>query len=253
MIVIIMAGGLGKRMESDLPKVLHQVVEPSNINTKYPMLIHVINTSIKLNPTKIFVVVGKYKNIIEETINKYMGSNNLIEYVIQEPALGTAHAIRCSLSSISNYCGEKALILSGDVPLISINTLKGLDGNKNKLLITELENPYGCGRILLNSENKIIGIKEEKDCEGDEKKIKLVNCGIYCINVKHLIELIPQINNNNKSQEYYLTDIIDLMVKNNIDIETYELEKTSQWEIKNVNTKKDLEELNDYITKMNIV
>lgn len=259
MIVIIMAGGLGKRMESDLPKVLHQVVEPSNINTKYPMLVHVLNTSKKLNPTKIFVVVGKYKNIIEETINKYINSNdNLIEYVIQEPALGTAHAINCTLPQISKYINDRAIILSGDVPLISINTLRGLDGETNKLLITELANPYGCGRILFDnlidtSTKKIIGIREEKDCNDEEKKINFVNCGIYQISVRDLLNLIPLIGNENKSSEYYLTDIIYLMIQNSISIDTHQLEKNSQWEIKNVNTKKDLEYLNEYIKNMNII
>lgn len=258
MIVIIMAGGLGKRMESDLPKVLHQVVDPSNINDEYPMLIHVLNTSIKLNPKKIFVVVGKYKNIIEETINKYIKNNVLIEYVMQEPVLGTAHAIKCTLPQISKYINEKAIILSGDVPLISINTLNGLDGETNKLLITELDNPYGCGRILFNNAistkiNKIIGIREEKDCSDEERKINFVNCGIYQIAVRDLMDLIPLIGNENKSNEYYLTDIIYLMIQNSIPIDTYLLAKHSQWEIKNVNTKNDLEYLNDYIKNMNIV
>lgn len=253
MIVIIMAGGLGKRMESDLPKVLHQVMEPSNINIKYPMLVHVLNTSIKLNPTKIFVIVGKYKNIIEETINKYIKTDNLIDYVIQEPALGTAHAIKCSLPQISKFMDEKAIILSGDVPLISIDTLRGLDGETNKLLITELENPYGCGRILFDNTNKIIGIREEKDCSNEERKINFVNCGIYQIAVKDLVDLIPLIGNENKSNEYYLTDIIYLMIQKSIPIDTHKLEKYSQWEIKNVNTKKDLEYLNEYIEKMNII
>ncbi len=256
MIIIIMAGGLGKRMESNLPKVLHQVVEPSNINIEYPMLVHVLNTSIKLNPTKIFVIVGKYKNIIQETINKYIKINNLIEYVIQEPALGTAHAIKCTLPFISQYIDEKAIILSGDVPLISINTLKGLYGETNKLLITELDNPYGCGRILFDNimdTNKIIGIREEKDCSDEERKINFVNCGIYQIAVRDLINLIPLIGNKNKSTEYYLTDIIYLMIQNSIPIDTFILEKYSQWEIKNINTKKDLEYLNEYIKNMNVV
>lgn len=250
MIVIIMAGGLGKRMESDLPKVLHNVVSPSNIDIEKPMLIHVINTSIKLNPTKIFIIVGKYKKIIQDTINKHINMNelnNLIEFVIQEPALGTGHAIKCVIPYMLTYLNERAIILSGDVPLISIETLRGLDGETNKLLITELDNPYGCGRILFDTMNKIIGIKEEKDCNDDEKKINFVNCGIYQIAVKDLVNLIPLIGNENKSKEYYLTDIIYLMIQNFISIDTFVLERHSQWEIKNVNTKKDLEMLNEYI------
>lgn len=248
MIVIIMAGGLGKRMESDLPKVLHQVICSTDTNISYPMIVHVIKTSINLGVKKIFIIVGKYKNIIKNTIEEYFGlTNDLIEYVEQEPALGTGHAIKCALPSISNYINDKALILSGDVPLISTSTLSGLDGDINKLLITELTNPFGCGRILFNDNGNMIGIREEKDCDEDEKKIKFVNCGIYQIKVKDLINLIPLINNKNKSNEYYLTDIIGLMISNSIEIETFILNNELQYEIKNVNTKKDLEELNDYI------
>jgi len=244
-----MAGGLGKRMESELPKVLHQVVYPLDITKSFPMIVHIINTSIKIGANKIFVIVGKYKDIIKKTIDEYIEITDFIEYIEQEPALGTGHAIKCALPSLSEYMDERALILSGDVPLISLSTLTSLNDNKNKILITELSNPYGCGRILFDKLNsdKIIGIREEKDCNEDEKNIKFVNCGIYQIKVSELIELIPLINNNNKSNEYYLTDIIGLMIGKSIQIETFVLEKELQYEIKNVNTKKDLEELNEYI------
>lgn len=258
--VIIMAGGMGKRMGSDLPKVLHMVTHPIKKNLKYPMIVHVLFTAFKLNPKKIFIVVGKYKEIISNTINSFLeledfglALNNIIEYVNQENAMGTGHAIKCCLdnSSLSNDLDSKTLILSGDVPLISLETLMGLGlkeiNSNNKLLVTKLLNPFGCGRILTNDFNNIIGIKEEKDCGEIEKQINMVNCGIYQIKTKNLYDLIPLINNNNKSGEYYLTDIIDLMVKNNICIETFELETNKQWEIKNVNTKKDLEELNEFI------
>jgi bifunctional N-acetylglucosamine-1-phosphate-uridyltransferase/glucosamine-1-phosphate-acetyltransferase GlmU-like protein len=251
-----MAGGMGKRMGSDLPKVLHHVVSPTNLNISYPMLIHVILTSTKLNPSKIFVIVGKFRNIITDTINQYIemgliSNHDIIEYIDQEEALGTGHAIKCTLPFIQNYLEEKAIILSGDVPLISLNTLNNLNGSNNKLLITELDEPFGCGRIIFNQHNNIEGIVEEKDCNNQEKNIKFVNCGIYQIAVKDLINLIPLIQNNNNSQEYYLTDIVGLMIQNNISIDTYLLDKGFQWEIKNVNTKKDLEELNNFIYMMN--
>lgn len=213
------------------------------------MIVHVIKTSLDLGVSKIFIVVGKYKNIIKDTIDVFIENSSIIEYVEQEPALGTGHAIKCTLPFIEKYSNERALILSGDVPLISKSTLKGLDGNVNKLLITELDEPFGCGRILFDN-NKMIGIREEKDCSEDERKINFVNCGIYQISVMDLINLVPSIKNENKSNEYYLTDIIGLMIKNSILVDTHILEKEIQWEIKNVNTKKDLEGLNEYIKKM---
>ena len=249
-----MAGGLGKRMESELPKVLHKVCLKSNPETVYPMLIHVLITALKLNPEKIFIVVGKFKTIIKETIENHIQSNILdnniqIEYINQEIAQGTGDAIECTLPYISEYLDSNALILSGDVPLISINTLYNLNTNTNKILITELEEPYGCGRIIWNQKGNIIDIIEEKDCTDLQKIIKYVNCGIYQIAVKDLLNLIPLISNNNKSKEYYLTDIIGLMISNDIFIDNYILEKSEQYEIKNVNTKKDLEELNNFIKK----
>lgn len=257
MIVIIMAGGMGKRMGSDLPKVLHNVVSPEDNNLIFPMLVHVVLTATKLNPLKIFIVVGKFRQIITNTIREYVEKNfitnpELIEYIDQDVPLGTGHAIKCTIPFIIPYSNENTLILSGDVPLISSNTLKNLDDSENKLLVTELANPYGCGRILLNRLGQIEGIREEKDCGEDEKQIKLVNCGIYQIKTKDLVDLIPLITNSNKAQEYYLTDIIQLMIQHNIKIQTLLLEKSNQWEIKNVNTQQDLFELNEFICKKQI-
>jgi UDP-N-acetylglucosamine diphosphorylase/glucosamine-1-phosphate N-acetyltransferase len=248
MIVLIMAGGLGKRMESHLPKVLHKV-------NNYPMIVNVIKTAILLNPEKIYIIVGKYKDIIDSTILEYLSENDYlkIDYVIQEEALGTGHAINCSLNKISNYNDNKCIILSGDVPLISQETLQYLiDGNDDKMLITELENPSACGRIIFN-DNKVIQIIEEKECSDEEKEIKYVNCGIYQISVINLLKYIPLINNNNKANEYYLTDIVDLMNSNNNNIGYYILPQDKQYEIKNVNTKHDLINLNHFIENNNII
>ena len=170
MIVLIMAGGLGKRMESDLPKVLHKVNVPNTTNLErsnvlsYPMIIHVIKKALTINPEKIFIIVGKYKDIIKKTIDEYINLNiinnpELIDYILQEESLGTGHAIYCTLPKIKEYYNTKALILSGDVPLISTETLFNLIDDENRLLITELENPSGCGRIIMKDDS-IINITE---------------------------------------------------------------------------------------------
>lgn len=261
MIVIIMAGGLGKRMESDLPKVLHKVygfIEQNNINDtcvsnhvyedySKPMIVHVINSALKFNPKKIFIIVGSYKEIIQKTIDQYIEPNDIIEYVIQEQALGTGHAVKCCLPRLIDYPDSQTLILSGDVPLISSDTIKKLTNNSNKLLVTKLSNPFGCGRIILDKDDRLVKIIEEKDCDETQKLINLVNCGIYQINSNVLIELLPKITNNNKANEYYLTDIISLMIEFGIEIGFCELEECKQYEIKNVNTKKDLDELNKFL------
>lgn len=242
-----MAGGLGKRMESDLPKVLHKV-------SNYPMIVHVIKTALQLSPDKIFIIVGKYKSIIDEHIGKYLTKEEYskINYVIQEKALGTGHAIFCSLKTISKYIDDRVIILSGDVPLISLDTLTNLiDDDQDKMLITELNNPAACGRIIFNDNKMHVSeIVEEKECTEEQKLIKFVNCGIYQISVTNLLKFIPLITNENKAKEYYLTDIVDLMKKYNKQIGFYSLPKDNQFEIKNVNTKNDLANLNIMIEEM---
>ncbi len=252
MIILIMAGGLGKRMGSDIPKVCHKVVSLDCQYKSKPMIVQVILTALKLNPQKIFVIVGKFRELIENTIKEYLEVEQfqLLDWVIQEEALGTGHAILCSLPQISQFPNTNTLILSGDVPLISERTLSNLNGNTNKLLITELDEPTGCGRILLDYNKNIIKIIEQKDCNNEQKEIKLVNCGIYQINSNDLINLVPKITNNNKANEYYLTDIIELMINHNIPISYYKLPVCFQYETKNVNTQKDLSELNEFVLDM---
>lgn len=241
-----MAGGLGKRMNSELPKVLHKLIG-------YPMIIHVIKSSLKLKPKKIVIIVGKYKTIIDNTIKVYLTDYeySFIEYANQEEPLGTGNAVMSSLFNLSLYVEDRALILSGDVPLISIETLNSLcNNNEDKMLITKLECPFGCGRIIFNKEcDKVLDIIEEKESTDEQKNIKYVNCGIYQISISNLLRFLPLIDNNNKSKEYYLTDIVKIMKNHNSPINFYELSPESHFEIKNVNTQKDLEDLNQEIIK----
>lgn len=226
MIVFIMAGGLGKRMESDLPKVCHCV-------GGIPMIEHVVSTALQLNPEAIYIIAGKYKSIIENIVG------DRVQWIIQDEPLGTGHAVKCGLDVLKMYPNTKTLILSGDVPLISHSTLLQLvDGDTDKILVTELPDPTGCGRIIMNADNKIAKIVEEKDCTPDERSVKLVNCGIYQINSDTLVRVLPLLSNDNQAREYYLTDIVQ---------EPFDyvmLPPHRHYEIKNVNTKKDLEELN---------
>lgn len=238
LIITIMAGGLGKRMESNIPKVIHKL---NNI----PLIIHVINTALQLNPKKILIIVGKYKIEIEEEIKKYINQNIIeknIEYIIQKEPLGTGHAIRCCIDYFKNNINSNILILSGDVPLISKSTLlKFINSDKNiSLLINEINNPYGYGRIIIKNNNfdKII---EEKDANDKEKLINIVNSGIYYIKSELLVKYLPLINNNNNQNEYYLTDILEIIKnKEKINISLFLLEKNKNYEILGVNTKEQL-------------
>ena len=245
--IIIMAGGLGKRMNSELPKVLHKIKNK-------PMLIHILETSLILNVYKIGIVVGKFYTIIKDTILEYISQeiiDSKIQFIIQNEPLGTGNAIMsCKkfLSKTPDYVSN-VCILSGDVPLITHNTINDLLNNIQycKILIANLTNPHGYGRIKTYN-NKIIKIIEEKDCNDDEKKISIINGGIYSFNIKLLLSYIDKINNNNNQKEYYLTQIFELFTNDNISID-FSLIKNIE-EISGINTQEELLILENYIKKI---
>jgi len=243
-VILIMAGGLGKRMNSDLPKVLH-------IIKNKPMIVHVIETSLKLNIYKIGIIVGKYYKLIKETIEKYIDSNIInskINFIIQNEPLGTGHAIACCknyLSKMPIYINN-VCVLSGDVPLITCKSINNLLNKTqfSNIIIAFLKDSSGYGRIVIEN-NKIIKIVEDKDCSEDEKKIKFINSGIYSFNIKILLDYIDKIDNNNNQKEYYLTQIFELFVKNNIQINYQIVENI--YEISGVNDQQQLLILENYM------
>lgn len=244
LIIVIMAGGLGKRMNSDLPKVLHCIKGK-------PMLVHVIKQSLLLNPCKVLIVVGKYKDIIKNTINRYLDIDpNKINFIYQEEPLGTGHAIECCLTELYKFQSNSVtLILSGDVPLLQHETLKTFlqYNNDAKIMTTLLDNPTGYGRIMEDN-NIFTKIVEEKECLIDEKLVKKVNCGVYAFKTELLCKYIKKLDNNNSQGEYYLTDIIKLIKCNeDIIIDTINIPKKIQYQIMGVNTIEQLNELELYL------
>ena len=163
--IVILAAGMGKRMYSDIPKVLHQVGNKS-------MLQHVIETAMELSPKHLVIVYGHGGELVKQTINAALPDNNFI-WAHQEQQLGTGHALKSALP----YIEEKGatLLLYGDVPLISKHTLIAmLDKYDNNIvmLTADIDNPAGYGRVLRDTESKINGIVEEKDATIEEKDIK---------------------------------------------------------------------------------
>ena len=204
--IAILAAGKGTRMVSNLPKVLHRVSGETLLN-------RIINTSKKLNPDKIFVVIGHKSDLVKESLLK----DNNVEIVLQEPQLGTGHAVQVLSKELNDFKGN-LLILNGDVPLIRAKSLKELlklhssrDADVS-IITTEKENPFGYGRVF-KKDNIIEKIIEEKDCSLHEKQNKLINAGIYCFNWKKLREIINKLDSNNEQKEFYITDTISLLDK----------------------------------------
>ena len=204
--IAILAAGKGTRMVSNLPKVLHRVSGETLLN-------RIINTSKKLYPDKIFVVIGHKSDLVKESLLK----DNNVEIVLQEPQLGTGHAVQVLSKELNDFKGN-LLILNGDVPLIRAKSLKELlklhssrDADVS-IITTEKENPFGYGRVF-KKDNFIEKIIEEKDCSLHEKQNKLINAGIYCFNWEKLSKVINELKTDNKQKEFYITDTISLLDK----------------------------------------
>lgn len=208
--VIILAAGLGKRMHSQLPKVLHQVAQQ-------PMLFHVIRTAASLNPSKIHVVLGHQSqmvaNAIEQSLEESLRAK--LSLCIQNQQLGTAHAVQQALPNVD--ADSQVIVLYGDTPLIPKtdleNLLASLSVNSMSLLTATVDNPFGYGRIIRNAQGRIECIVEEKDATPEQKAIHEINTGMIATTGALLQEFIPQIKNNNAQQEYYLTDLVGLLVQ----------------------------------------
>jgi len=239
--VIILAAGQGKRMKSSLPKVLHEI-------KGIPMIVKILNEVEKINPKKIILVVSDNYLQIYNELKKYSISEK-ITFVKQEIPLGTGDAIKATLSKLDN--DGNSLILNGDCPMIKYETILNIYNNfinNNYLLqITciELNNPFGNGRIIKHN-NEFLKIVEQKDCNPDENNVKLCNCGIYLVSNHIIKKYIPKINNNNSQKEYYLTDIVELFRNGeNKVVGLFELSSDKEIEIYNVNTKEQLDYLNN--------
>lgn len=252
LIITVLAAGMGKRMKSDLPKVLHKI-------KGIPMIIRILSEAKKMNPKKIIVIVGPSNaTLIKESIQQYFIYNDDIIYAYQEQPLGTGDAIKSTINTLSllNDITDKTIniVLNGDTPLLKMESVSEIYNNakKNKyemqITCIELENPTGNGRIILEK-NRFSKIVEEKDCNDQQKKINIVNCGIYVLSVGIIKKYIPLIQNNNAQNEYYLTDIVEIYKNHNIDstVGLYVMKNNQHVEIMNVNTKEQLEELENIL------
>ena len=233
---IILAAGKGTRMNTNLPKVMQPLGGKS-------LITHVINTA-QERSTKTTVVVGHQKDLLVEHLAEI--DPNILT-VDQENQLGTAHAVKSASHLIQD--DEKVLILYGDVPLISTKTIQSLLDSKNKctLLSMILSDPTGYGRIVSNEENLALKIIEQKDASEDERKIKEVFTGILLIDGSLLRPALEEINNQNAANEYYLTDLVEILSSKGVKINCIQANPT---EVLGANNKHELHELESILRKM---
>jgi bifunctional UDP-N-acetylglucosamine pyrophosphorylase/glucosamine-1-phosphate N-acetyltransferase len=225
--VIILAAGKGTRMRSSLPKVLQPLAGR-------PLLGHVIETAKKLQADNIITIYGHGGNLVQ---NEF--AHEHVQWVEQAEQLGTGHAVKVTLPVLPK--DGQALILSGDVPCISQQTLqKLLDAAQHTgigLVTLTLPDASGYGRIVREN-GKIQAIVEHKDASDEQRQIKEINTGIYCVSNAKLHEWLPNLSNSNAQGEYYLTDIVAMAIADGLEVASVEPERA--FEVEGVNDRVQL-------------
>ncbi len=239
--VIILAAGMGKRMKSKTPKVMHKLCGKT-------MLSYVIDSALALNPKKIVVVINpkmKKKNVGADNCTHLHKGKRQVEFIVQDPPNGTGDAVLQAKSVFKNFDGH-IFVLCGDVPLITYNTLNGLKNFHCKaksyctILTAIPPNPGLYGRIIRKGEI-VSKITEDLDATQEEKKINEINTGMYVFDCKELFNALHKIKPSNAQKEYYLTDTIEILCKEKKRVSAF---GASDWqEVSGINTRKALAEV----------
>ena len=228
--IVILAAGQGKRMHSNLPKVLHPIAGKALVS-------HVIDTARSLSPQTLCLVYGHGGDAVRTTL-----AAPDLAWALQEPQLGTGHAVQ---QAVPHLKGDgTTLVLYGDVPLIQAETLKRLiqaAQDALAILTVELADPSGYGRIVRNAKGEVVRIVEQKDSTPEERSIHEINTGIMAMPTARLGEWLGRLSNNNAQKEYYLTDIVSMAVTDGLPIHT--ANPKHEWEVLGVNSKVQLAEL----------
>jgi bifunctional UDP-N-acetylglucosamine pyrophosphorylase / glucosamine-1-phosphate N-acetyltransferase len=225
--VIVLAAGQGKRMRSDLPKVLHPLAGR-------PLLAHVLDTARALSPRKTIVVHGHGAERVRSAFN-----DAGLEWVLQAEQLGTGHAVQQAMPQIGS--DANVVILYGDVPLVRAESLRRLidaAGDGVAVMTTELDDPSGYGRIVRNAAGRVERIIEHKDASLAERAIREINAGFMALSAKRLGAWLKKIGNRNAQGEYYLTDVVTLAVSEGVAVHGVKVDDAN--EVAGVNSKREL-------------
>jgi bifunctional UDP-N-acetylglucosamine pyrophosphorylase/glucosamine-1-phosphate N-acetyltransferase len=232
--VVILAAGQGTRMKSALPKVLHPVAG-------LPMIQQVVQTAETLAPASIAVIVGHQA----EAVRSFLDGRSGVQFAIQSPQLGTAHALQQAEPLLLGRTGTLVL-LSGDVPLLRAATLRRLldthreTGAAATVVTATVERPYGYGRIIRVG-GRIARIVEERDASPAQRQVREINSGIYAFDLAPLFDHLRSIATKNAQGEYYLTDLVALYRRRKLPVETVMVDDPA--EIRGVNTRSELAEV----------
>src|SRR5688572_565450 len=236
--VVILAAGQGTRMKSTLPKVLHQI-------SGRPLLDHVLRTADSVTPSTITVVVGHRADVVRDRLS----GRPRVQFALQEPQLGTAHALLQAEPALTGRDGT-VILLSGDVPLLTPDTLRRLvethrGANAAATVVTAtVERPYGYGRIV-RTEGRIARIVEERDASPTERQIREINSGIYAFDLAPLFEALRGIASQNAQGEYYLPDLIGIYRRRKLPVETLLVDNAQ--EILGINSRTELAEMSSLL------
>ncbi|NNJ72829.1 MAG: bifunctional UDP-N-acetylglucosamine diphosphorylase/glucosamine-1-phosphate N-acetyltransferase GlmU [Enterobacterales bacterium] len=234
--IIILAAGQGTRMKSSVPKVLHELAGK-------PLVQHVIDTATSLEPSDIHLVYGHGADQLKATIT------SPLNWVLQAEQLGTGHAVQQVRNDLP--AEGVTLILYGDVPLVTSDTLRSLIGvaetNTIAVLSVKLDEPGGYGRIVRDENGKFIAIVEHKDATDEQRKIAEINSGIMAIQTDKLHEWLGSLTNNNAQAEYYLTDLVAIAVNDQAPVEA--ILANSAEEVEGINDRVQLAKLERYFQR----
>ncbi|MDD5475293.1 MAG: sugar phosphate nucleotidyltransferase [Syntrophales bacterium] len=230
---VILAAGKGTRMNSNMAKVLHPICGK-------PMAAYPIEAALALGADKTVVVIGHQAQAVRNALKDYV-----VLYAYQQRQLGTGHAVLQSLPALENFYGT-VLILCGDVPLLLLSTLKSLidchwrSAAHVTVLTATPPDAGGYGRVIKDKEQRVLRIVEERDAGEEEKRVSEINTGIYCVESNFLFEALGSIGDDNVQKEYYLTDIVEIAVKKNIEARAFHL--SDYREAMGINTVEQLKE-----------
>jgi bifunctional UDP-N-acetylglucosamine pyrophosphorylase/glucosamine-1-phosphate N-acetyltransferase len=232
--IVVLAAGKGTRMKSARPKVLHRIAGR-------PMIAYVLDTAAQLQPATTTVVIGHQADVVRATLSDRPG----VRFVVQEPQLGTAHALLSAEPALAGAAGT-LLLLSGDVPRLSVETLRGLldrhaqRGAATSVVTATIEDPTGYGRIV-RKQGVLERIVEERDATPAEREIREINAGIYAFSLDGLFDALRTIAAENAQREFYLPDLVAIHRASGAVVEAFMISDGA--EVRGINSRAELAEL----------